>query len=191
MYKKVLTSSTATKTMKKILLVIAFKNFRDEEYFIPKGVFEKDGFQTKTASTKEGTALGLFGGEADVDLVADEIKVKEFDAVVFVGGPGTLEYLDNESFYRIAREAKKESILLGAICIAPVVLANSGVLAEKKATVWTSQMDKKAISILKDGEALYQNEDVVCDGKIITARGPEVAEKFAEEIVQELTKISK
>ncbi len=173
--------------MKNILLVIAFKNFRDEEYFIPKGVFERERFQTKTASTKEGVALGLFGGEAEVDLVVDEVKVKEFDAVVFAGGPGTLEYLDNELFYRIAREAKKENILLGAICIAPVVLANAGVLTEKKATVWTSQMDKKAISILKDGEALHQNKDVVCDGKIITARGPEVAEKFAAEIIEKLS----
>ncbi len=177
--------------MKKVLLIIAFKNFRDEEYFIPKGVFEREGFQTKTASTKEGIALGLFGGEADVDLVADRIKVKDFDAVVFVGGPGTLEYLDNESFYCIARESKKENILLGAICIAPMILANAGVLTEKKATVWTSQMDKKAISILRDGEALYQDKDVVCDGRIITASGPEVAEKFAEEISRELTNISK
>ncbi len=170
--------------MKKILFIIAFKNFRDEEYFIPKGVFEREGFQTKTVSTKRGVALGLFGGEAEVDLVADEVKAKEFDVVVFVGGPGTLEYLDNESFYRIAREAKKENILLGAICIAPMILANAGVLREKKATVWTSQMDKKAISILKEGEALYQNKDVVCDGRIITASGPEVAEKFAKEIIR-------
>ncbi len=177
--------------MKNILLIIAFKNFRDEEYFVPKGVFEREGFQIKTASTKKGIALGLFGGEAEVDMVAEEVKVKEFDAVVFVGGPGTLEYLGNESFYHIAREAKKGNILLGAICIAPLILAKAGVLKEKKVTVWTSQMDKKAISILKNEEAFYQNEDVVCDGRIITANGPDVAENFAEEIAQELTKISK
>ncbi len=173
--------------MKKALFVIAFKNFRDEEYFIPQTVFKKEGFRTKTASIKKGVAFGLFGGEVEVDLIIDEVKVKDFDAIVFVGGPGTLEYLDNESSYRIAREAKRDNLLLGSISIAPIVLANAGVLRGVKATVWTSQMDKKAISVLREEEVLYQNRDVVCDGKIITASSPDAAEKFAKEVIKTLS----
>jgi len=38
---------------KKIAMIIAFSNFRDEEYFIPKEIFEEAGFEVKTVSTKK------------------------------------------------------------------------------------------------------------------------------------------
>jgi hypothetical protein len=37
---------------KKIALVIAFENFRDEEYFIPKGIFKKQGLERKAGKWK-------------------------------------------------------------------------------------------------------------------------------------------
>ncbi len=169
---------------KKILMIVAFKNFRDEEYFVPKEVFEKEGFGVETASTKKGTALGLFGGEVEVDLLPEEIKVGDFDAIVFVGGPGTLEYLSSEAFYRIIREAVHNEKVLGAICVAPILLANAGALEGKKATVWSSQMDKKAISIIEKKGAIYEERAVVSDGLIITANGPQAAEDFAKEVIK-------
>ena len=172
--------------VKKILMIIAFRDFRDEEYFLPKEIFEKEGFIVKTASTKKGTALGADGGEAEVDFSLDEVDVSQFDAVLFVGGPGALKYLDNEKSYQIAKETLNQEKILGAICIAPVILAKAKVLEGKKATVWSSPLDKTGIKILKENGAEYLAQDVVQDGKIITANGPQSAKKFAKKILENL-----
>lgn len=177
------------KQNKKIALIIAFRDFKDEEYFIPKEIFEGKGVKVITASTERGVALGADGGETGVDFLISELEPADFDAVVFVGGPGALKYLDNEISYKIIKETESCGKILGAICISPVILAKAGVLAGKRATVWSSSFDKWPIKILKENGAEYVNEDVVIDGKIITANGPSAAPKSAEKIVKILKNI--
>lgn len=169
---------------KKIAMLIAFRDFRDEEYFIPKQILEEAGAEIKTASKERGTAIGADGGEAEVDFLIEEINPADFDAIVFIGGPGALKYLDNEKSYQLARETIKADKVLGAICIAPAILAKSGVLKGKKATVWSSVMDKSAVKILEENGAVFQKDSVVVDGKIITADGPGAAKEFAEALIE-------
>lgn len=172
---------------KKIAIIVAFKNFRDEEYFVPKGILEEAGAEIKTASAEKGTAIGADGGEVVVDLLVKDLNPGEFEAVVFIGGPGTLKYLDNQDSYKVAKETISQGKVLASICISSVILAKAGVLAGKKATVWSSPMDKSAIKILEDNGVVYQDELVVVDGKIITGSGPSAAEEFGEEIRKLLT----
>lgn len=172
---------------KKIAIVIAFRDFRDPEYFIPKQILEEAGAEIKTVSNKTGIAIGAEGGEASVDLLVSEIKPADFDAIVFVGGPGCLKNLDNENSYKLIKETVAQNKVLASICISPVILAKAGVLKEKKATVWSSPMDKKPVKILEENEAIYQPEPVVVDGRIITADGPVAAEKFGRTIRELLT----
>jgi protease I len=171
----------------KILFFIAPKDFRDEEYFIPQEIFEKEGFQTFTASTIKEIAVGKLGGEVNIDFLFTEIDVNDYDAVVFVGGEGAVKNLDNEEIYNIIRKITNKT-LLAAICISPVILANAGVLEGKKATVWSSSLFKSPISLIKEKGAFYVDENVVSDGNIITANGPEAAEQFALKIINNLTK---
>lgn len=173
--------------MLKAAIVIAFGDFRDEEYFVPKEVLENAGIELKTASNQKGIALGAEGGEVKVDLSVSEINPADFDAVVFIGGSGCLKALDNEVSYEVARKTINQGKVLAAICISPVILAKAGTLEDKKATVWTSPMDKSAVKILEDCRAIYQLEPVVVDGKIITANGPASAKEFAEKIIKALT----
>lgn len=174
---------------KTIAMVIAFKDFRDEEYFKPRQIFEAAGADVKTVSNEKGKAIGADGGEVEVDFLVSEVNLADFSAVVFIGGPGALQYLDNEDSYKLAQETISQGKLLAAICIAPAILAKAGVLEEKKATVWTSPMDKSAVKILEDNGAIYQDEPVVADGKIITAVGPSAAEQFGMKVVEVLTGI--
>lgn len=169
-----------------VIMVVAFRGFRDEEYFVPKEIFQRAGVEVKTASTKLGIALGDEGGEAHVDFLISEVKPEKFDAVIFVGGPGCLQDLDNDDSYRLARETVFQKKILAAICIAPVILAKSGLLKEKKATVWASPLDKTSIKILEDHGAEYVDKNVVRDGRIITANGPSAAEEFAQKILENL-----
>lgn len=168
----------------KIAMIIAFKNFRDEEYFIPKEVFEKAGATVTTVSTAIGTAIGVQGGEAESTETVEDLDVGQYDALVFVGGAGAHKFIENSDVHRIAQEAAKADKVLGAICIAPAILARAGVLFGKKATVWSSSMDKSAVNILKEEGALYREEPVVVDGKLVTARGPEVAKEFGETVLK-------
>jgi len=169
---------------KKIVIVIAFRDFRDEEYFVPKEIFKKAGIEVKTASNKKGVAIGADGGEVGVDFLISELNPADFDAMVFVGGPGCLKNLDNGESYEIIRRTVAEGKVLAAICISPVILAKTGVLAGKKATVWASALDRSPVKILKENGAIYQDESVIVDGKIITANGPAAAQEFGQTIMQ-------
>lgn len=169
---------------KKVAMIIAFKDFRDEEYFVPKEILEGAGAEIKTVSNQTGEALGVDGGEAKVDLLIDNLNPADFDAIVFIGGSGCLKELDNENSYKAAKEAVSQQKVIAAICISPVILAKAGILKGKKAAVWSSSLDKSPIRTLKDNKATYQDDEVVIDGKIVTASGPSAAEKFAEAIIE-------
>jgi len=173
---------------KKIIMIVAFRDFRDAEYFVPKEILEAAGAELKTASNKKGTAIGADGGDTEVDLLVSEINSVDFDAVIFVGGPGALDAFDNEDSYELARETVSQDKVLASICISPVILAKAGVLKGKKATVWSSALDRSPVKTLQNYGAIYQDQLVVVDGKIITANGPGAAEEFGEAIVKLLTK---
>ena len=165
--------------VKKILMVIAPNNFKDEEYFIPKEIFQKEGFVVKTASLNK-IAISVEGKKVDADFTIDDIKF-DFDAIVFSGGPGAAVYFNNEKLFEIVRRSYNEGKIIGAICIAPSILANSGILKGKKATSFKSEE-----SNLKQNGAIYIDEGVVVDGNIITANGPKASEEFANKIVEAL-----
>ena len=176
---------------KKIAIVIAFRDFQDEEYFIPRQILEGAGAEIKTVSTSLGQAIGKLGGEAKVDLLLDDLRVGDYNAVLFIGGPGAAKYIDDPQAHQIAKELLETDKLLGAICIAPAILAKSGVLSGKKATVWSNPMEKSAVKILKEEGANYQLDPVVIDGNIVTANGPAAAKSFAEAIIESLAKAPK
>ncbi|MBU0476742.1 DJ-1/PfpI family protein [Patescibacteria group bacterium] len=169
---------------KKAAIIIAFRNFSDEEYFIPKQILEEAGSKITTVSASLGVAIGSQGGEAEVDILLENLKVEDFDAIIFAGGGGALKYLDNENSYEISRTAVAQNKVLGAICIAPVILAKAGVLSNKKATVWSGVMDRSSIRILKEKEADYQDTSIVVDGRIVTADGPAAAKEFGGVIIK-------
>ena len=171
---------------KKVAMVVAYRDFRDEEYFIPKNVFTQAGIEVTTVSEHTGTAVGASGGEAEVDLSFDQLNVDNFDAIVFSGGPGAYKYADDPIVQKIAQQAVGKNKILAAICIAPTILAKAGVLEGKRATVWSNVLQKTPIKILKENGAIYQGKPVVQDGNIITANGPQAAKSFAETVIRVL-----
>ena len=170
----------------KAVLIIAFRGFQDQEYANTKDSLEKNGIEVITASSSKGEAEGKFGEKIKIEKTIEEINVDDFNAIVFIGGPGAQEYIDNKTAHKIAKEATEKGKILAAICIAPEILAKAGVLTDKKATVWSSSIDLEPIKLLEENKAIYSEEDVVVDGKIITANGPMAAKKFGEKIVETL-----
>jgi protease I len=166
---------------KKILIIIAHKVFRDEEYQIPRDIFEKEGAIIKVASTSLTPAMGKNGLKVYPDILLQNAKSAEFDAVVFVGGAGCKEYWHDITAQSLSVDFYKTGKLTTAICSAPVILAYAGLLKGRKATCFSADKEH----LLTNG-AHYLDEDVVEDGRIITANGYLASGKFAETIVKEL-----
>ncbi|MFC1540428.1 DJ-1/PfpI family protein [Candidatus Margulisiibacteriota bacterium] len=167
---------------KQALMVIAFDGFRDEEYNEPKKVLEKAGVEVTTASTKIGIAKGKLGMSANVDIVLEKVLVKDYDAVIFIGGPGSYDYFNNPLALNIAREAKELGKVVAGICAAAAILAHADVLRGVKASCFPGVSD-----ILKQNSAEYDPGGLTVDGKIITADGPAHAKQFGQAIVKALS----
>jgi protease I len=176
--------STNILNNKTVVLVIAFNGFQDREYELTRKVLEMAGAKVFVASSALGQAEGKSGLRVNTDLTLDEIKIDEIEALVFIGGPGATEYFDNKIAHSLAKEAVEKNKVLAAICIAPEILAKAGLLNGKKATVWSSFVDRSPVEVLKRGGAIYLDQEVVVDGKIVTANGPAAAEKFGQAIVE-------
>ena len=170
-------------TGKRIVMIIAPQKFRDEELIHTREELEGAGGTVTVASMTTNTATGMFGATATPDITLDQLKVDDYDAVIFVGGSGSEIYFNNPKALNIAQESYSKKKLLTAICIAPSILANANLLQGKRATVWAGD---KYINILKSKGASYTGESVTQDGRIITANGPEAARQFGKTIISNL-----
>jgi len=171
--------------MSKVLVVIAPSGFRDEELFNTVQVIHSAGFQTVIASTKSGQATGMLGGRANPDMLVSQANVKDYAAVVFIGGQGveTNNLPSNPDVINLAKDANNSGKIIGAICIAPRILASAGLVKGKRVTAFN---DTDTVSSLKRAGAVFTGNPLEKDGKLITADGPSSAVKFGEEIVRAL-----
>lgn len=167
--------------MKKVVMIIPAQGYRDEELNIPKQILQANGAQVRIASATINLAKGMLGASVKPDMLLNDVDVSDFDAVVFVGGMGAEQYFNNPLALQIARDAYNDNRIIAAICIAPVILANAGILQGKRATVSASES-----GLIKARGARYTGGQMERDGKIITASGPSAAADFANELVAAL-----
>jgi len=165
--------------MAKVLMVIANSNFRDEELFYTKEEIENAGHEIVIASNSLNEATGSQGGKIKPVLLVKDVSFGMYDAIVFVGGVGSALYFDNPSALNLAREFYNNGKITSAICIAPSILANAGILKDKKVTCYVSEKEN-----LEKKGAIYTGNDVEVDGKIITANGPNSAHEFGKKIAE-------
>lgn len=165
--------------MKSALLVIAQQVFRDEEYAQPKAVLEAAGIDVVTASQQPGPAVGKLGLVATADISVVDAVERHWDAVAFIGGAGAAVFFDDCDAHRIARENYLAGHVVGAICIAPSVLAHAGLLEGVTATAFSSQRE----DLLAHG-AHWSDAPVVVAGRIVTANGPSAAQEFGHRLVE-------
>jgi len=162
-------------------MLIAQKDFRDEELFDTKSVLEQNNIDVRVAAPALLVAIGKLGAKIEPDLSFAEIEPARFNAIVLVGGPGAYDLIDNANVYELILKFHQAGKTVAAICIAPAILAKAGILFGKKATVHQSGVD-----YLREANALYTEADVERDGNIITANGPVAASLFGQAIVDQL-----
>lgn len=165
----------------KVLFVIAPQNFRDEEYQRPRQVLEQAGWQVEVASRQVKEAKGMLGAKVSVDKDISQVNIDDYEGIIFVGGTGAAVYFEDQTALSIAKTAYEKGKVVGAICIAPSILANAGILQGKNATSFPSEEEN-----LKNHGANYTGLGVTVDGKIVTASGPQAAEEFGQKLVEVL-----
>lgn len=169
-----------TQTPMKILMVIAANGYQDTEYGTPKNILEKAGYEVVTTSTTE-VAKGSMGGKTTVEILMDKVNPADYNAVIFIGGPGSHDYFSYEPALNLAKDFYNAGKLTAAICAAPSILANAGILQGKTVTAFPDEAGN-----VKNKGATYTGAAVEQDGLIITGNGPEAANAFGEKIVEAL-----
>lgn len=168
---------------KSALLVIAREGFNEIEYLTVKRTLEKRGILVFIASDAVTLCAGSQGLRVKNDVRLYNINPNSFGAIVFIGGRGFKKYWTHEPLHRTARKFAEAGKITSAICVAPVLLGNAGLLAGRAATCYP---DVRA-DLEKSG-TVYKTTPVVKDKHIITANGPQAAPEFAELIAAELLK---
>ena len=168
--------------MKPVLLIIAQLNFQPIEYRDTRDELEKSGFDVIVASISNEVAVGKDGTEVQPDIAVDDVSADNYSAVAVIGGPGATVLAKYESVLNLLQDFSKKGKVVAGICIAPTVLAASGVLKGKKATVWNG--DQLQDQVLKKYGANYVPEHVVVDGKMVTADGPMASRDFGKAIAK-------
>ncbi|MGB9721921.1 MAG: DJ-1/PfpI family protein [bacterium] len=173
-------SVSATKS---VLIVIAPSAFRDEEFKEPYDQLTKSNVKVVIASTDTLPAKGMLGMVVKPQMLLSQVDPDKFDALIIVGGTGCEVLWDNELLHKIVQNFDEQHKTIGAICIAPVVLAHAGVLKNKKATVYPGVAGE-----LTPYCAEYTAKDIEISGNIITGTGPQAAKDFARAISEALLK---
>ncbi len=168
--------------MARILVVVAEKGFRDEEFDVPYKAFKAAGHETIVASTAPGVAEGKLGMRLKPDTTVDAVDPADLDAVVIAGGPGSPTYLwPNKRLHEILRIVAGKGGVVAAICLAPAALARAGILKGRKCTVWRTP---ESVQEIERAGGVLAEDHVVVDGKVVTADGPDAARAFADAVLR-------
>ena len=167
---------TYTLVMRKALIIIAKSGYQDLEYEGTRKGLEDAGFEINIAAKEVGTCKGSLGGTEEATVAMRDVTVSDYDTIAYIGGPGAALLASDADALKIANDAYRAEMPLGAICIAPTILAKAQVLSGKRATVWNE--DGLQQEILETYGAEYTGESVTIDGNIVTGNGPKAAEEF-------------
>ncbi len=114
------------------------------------------------------------------DMIIDDVQADELDAIVLPGGmPGSSNLRNNAPVLNLVQKLFRDGKLVAAICAAPIVLAEAGILENRKATSYPGFDEEMPY-------CTYSEERVVIDDNIITGRGPGVVMEFSLTLVEYL-----
>jgi protease I len=157
----------------RVLLVVAEKYYASHAQRVPSQ-FRDAGYAVVVASSL-GAAVEACSSEGfmQVDLRLADVRVADYDAVVYLGGWGCRDQWDDEESHRVARDAVAEGKVLGAIGCAPTILAHAGVLEGRRTAICRTNAQVKRgddyCEIVQNLGATCSDEPLVRDGRIVTA----------------------
>lgn len=163
-----------------IILFLA-DGFEEAEALVPLDLLRRAGCDIQTVSiSDERTVTGSHGIPVVCDLTGRELITEGLEMVVLPGGmPGTSNLMQSPLVARYLETAAERGLYIAAICAAPSVPGQLGLLRGKRATCFPGFEDKLT-------GAIFTGEPVERDGKLITAKGMGVALEFGLALVEAL-----
>lgn len=127
------------------------------------------------ASLNGGAVVGRNGIRVEPDVLLSEVDPGGFDLLFLPGGPGVKELRSDGRAAGVAAEFEKAGKPIAAICAAPLVLKDAGLLEGKRFTAHSSTWTELPTAL---------DERVVTDGLLITSRGAGTALDFGFALVR-------
>lgn len=127
--------------------------------------------------TEEYIVHGAHGINVQTEDLFEEVDFADVDVLVLPGGmPGTTHLKEHEGVRRVVTEFAENGKKVAAICAAPTVLGDLGLLKGKRITCYPSVEPEIQGAVLT-------RTPVAADGNIITSRGVGTAIDFALELI--------
>lgn len=166
---------------KSVLIILAAKDFNEDEFLVVKSILEKEGLKVFIASDAHSLCVGNRGMKVRPDVSFFNMRENNFGAIVLIGGNGIKKYWNNPQLHKLIFDFDKTNKVVAAICSAPVILSRSGLLDGKEATCFKgSQQD------LENDNVEYVDKPAHFRKNIITAQDVSAAQEFASIIVERL-----
>lgn len=148
-------------------------------------ILRRGGIGVTLAGLHEGPLRGSRGTVLVPDTTLDRALAHQFDMLVLPGGqPGSNHLKADVRVLKLAQQMAANGKYIAAICAAPSVLAEAGLLDGRRATSFPTCLDEYP-------QVQLQGEAVVEDGNLITSRGPGTAMDFALVLLERLTSHAK
>jgi 4-methyl-5(b-hydroxyethyl)-thiazole monophosphate biosynthesis len=163
--------------MKKSVLCLLVDGFEEIETVTPVDVLRRAGVEVTIAALADKTATGKQGMRLEADALLDDVDASDFDLLLIPGGPGVAALRSDGRPAKLAAQFATKHKPVAAICAAPLVLMDAGLLAGKKFTAYHSVREELGGGL---------DDRVVVDGQVITSRGAGTALDFSLAIVKHL-----
>lgn len=145
-------------------------------------LLRRAGIEVIVAGLEPGAVRASRGVSLVPDTELDEALKQEYDMVVLPGGgEGAKRLGAHRRLQGFLQSMAAQGRYTAAICAAPAVLAQAGLLEGRSATAYPGMLDAGALPRTR-----LSGEAVVCDGPVITSRGPGTAMDFALTLIEKL-----
>src|SRR3954471_8365400 len=169
----------------KRVTIIAADMVERAELEEPRKALDKAGAQTELISLKPGKikAFDHFdpAGEIDVDKAVEEADASDYDALMIPGGVGNPDQLrGDENMVAFVRDFFDQGKPVAAICHAPWVLIDAGVVSGRTMTSWPAVGTDLRLAGANCGD-----KEVVVDSGLVTSRKPDDIPAFNKKMIEE------
>jgi archaeal arginyl aminopeptidase len=162
-------------------LILSADGFEDSELLVPYYRFKEERMDVDVASMRKGTIAGKHGYRVVVDKTLDEVRPDQYDVLIVPGGDAPSAIRGKEAALKIAAAFFRAGKPVAAICHGPQVLISAGLLSSRRATCHESVSRE-----LKQAGAIYEDDEVIVDGNLITSRKPADLPAFIRELMRML-----
>jgi protease I len=169
---------------KKVAILVT-DGFEQVEMTKPREALDDAGAETKIVSPNSGQIQGMHhadkGDKFDVDIVLDDARPEEFDALMIPGGLMNPDQLrSTPEALQFTKHFFKENKPVAAICHGPWVLIDAGVVRGRKLTSWPAIKTD-----VKNAGGNWVDQEVVVDNGLVTSRKPDDIPAFNEKMIEE------